>query len=150
MEAIAKYNRIRLSPRKARLVVNLVRNMNIQQALDVLHQLPHKAAPYVAKVLQSALSNLEYKQQGKKLLRKTVFIEEICVNQGKVLMRRRAAPRGNAHPIRKPTSHIVVRVGERKETPVESLQKPSRKTEKKAYDYKTRKAHTNRINNQLT
>ena len=106
--AVAKYNKIPISPRKARLVVDLVRNMNLQEAIDTLQRIPQKAAFYVLKVLQSALGNLEYKESGKKFLKRNVDIKTIYVNQGRVLKRIQPAPQGRAHPIRKPTAHITV------------------------------------------
>ena len=110
MEAIAKYNKINLSARKARKVVDLIRSMNVPQAVKVLQHLPQKAAPYVKNVLLSAVANLNQKQQGKVLLSSAIKIKEIYVNMGPVLKRIKPAPQGRAHPIRKPSAHIFVKV----------------------------------------
>ena len=110
MEAIAKHRKIAMSPRKARLVVDAVRNMSVQQALGVLTQLPNKAAPYVSKLVRSAMANLTYKNKDQKFLKEYVYIAEIFVDGGKVLKRIQPASRGRAHPIRKPSCHITVKV----------------------------------------
>jgi large subunit ribosomal protein L22 len=110
MEAIAKHRKIAMSPRKARLVVDVVRNMSVQQALGVLTQLPNKAAPYVSKLIRSAMANLTYHNKDQKFLKEYVYIAEIFVDGGKVLKRIQPASRGRAHPIRKPSCHVTVKV----------------------------------------
>lgn len=110
MEAIARYNNIRISPRKTRKVVDLIRAMSVAQAIKVLRHMPQKAAPYVIDVLKSAVANLNHRHQGKPLLSSAIVIKEIYVNMGSVLKRIQPAPQGRAHPIRKPSAHIFVKV----------------------------------------
>ncbi|MEM9569365.1 MAG: 50S ribosomal protein L22 [Bacteroidota bacterium] len=110
MEAIARYNNIRISPRKTRKVVDLIRAMRVTQAIEVLQHLSQKAAPYIINVLRSAVANLNQQHQGKSLLSSAIVIKEIYVNMGPVLKRIQPAPQGRAHPIRKPRSHIFVKV----------------------------------------
>lgn len=125
MEAIARYNNIRISPRKTRKVVDLIRAMSVTQAIKVLRHLPQKAAPYVIDVLRSAVANLNQRHQGKPLLSSAIVIKEIYVNMGSVLKRIQPAPQGRAHPIRKPSAHIFVRVflDEAQQSKAPSLQK---------------------------
>ena len=108
MEARAQLKKLRISPKKVRLVVDLVRNMDLQQALDVLSHLPHRSAPYIVKLLLSAIANLEQKNAQKRIPRKTLFIKEIYANGGTMLKRIRPAPKGVAHRIRKRFSHVAV------------------------------------------
>lgn len=111
MEAIAKHKKLRMSPRKARLVVDAVRRMDAARALGVLKYIPNKAAYYVHKLILSAMANLEQQQpKGKRIKPDEVLIKEIYVGQGSVLKRIRPAPRGRAHPIRKPSCHISIKI----------------------------------------
>ena len=110
MKAIAHYKKISMSPRKARLVVDMVRNMKVKKALEVLACLPNKAAPYIIKVLNAAVANLEAKTRENRILRSNLYIEALYVNGGPVLKRIKPAPRGRAHRIRKPSCHITVEV----------------------------------------
>ncbi len=115
MNAIAKYNKIRMSPRKARLVADKVRGANAFDAIETLKHIPNKAAGYIIKVLKSAIANLESKHGEKeKFVKSTVYIQEIYVNQGRVLKRIQPVSKGRAHPIRKPSAHITVKIGFKK------------------------------------
>lgn len=133
MEAIARYNNIRISPRKTRKVVDLIRAMSVTQAIRVLRHLPHKAAPYIIDVLRSALANLNQQHKGKPLLSSAVMIKEVYVNMGPVLKRIQPAPQGRAHPIRKPSAHIFVKVyldeGQQSRTPVPTMAYPLQQSE---------------------
>lgn len=106
MHALAR--QIRISPKKANVVAGIVRKKSVSQALDILKFTPKKAAPILAKVIQSAASNAEnnFKQDREKL-----YIEEIIIGQGPTYKRSIPVSRGRAYPRRKPTAHIYVRVG---------------------------------------
>ena len=121
MEAIAKHNKVGMSARKARLVADLVRGMEVEQALAVLKNKPQKANPIIAKVLLSAINNWEQKKADP-AARKNVslYIKEIFVNIGRVLKRIQPAPQGRAHPIRKPSCHINIVVAD-KAKPAEAM-----------------------------
>ena len=109
MEATAKLSFVRLSPQKARLVIDLVRGKRVQEALNILKFSPQKAAEIVAKLVSSAVANAEQKGVGDV---DRLFVKTIFVDQGPVLRRFMPKGRGSASRIRKPTSHITVVLGE--------------------------------------
>ena len=112
MEARAQARFVRISPRKARDVVDLVRHKDVDEALGILRYTPNRAARLVNKVVNSAAANAENNfglSWGK------LFIEKIYVDEGPVFKRVRPRARGRRYLIRKPTSHITVVVRERKE-----------------------------------
>lgn len=105
MEARASVNYVRISPRKARLVVDLVRGKNAEKALNIL-SLTHKAAAaIVERLLRSAIANAS---QDQNIDVDTLFVDTIYVNEGPTLKRFRARAMGRASKIRKRTSHITV------------------------------------------
>jgi large subunit ribosomal protein L22 len=93
------------SPIKARRVVNIVRGMHAEEALQVLRLMPHAAAESVAKTIQSAIANAE---ENFGLSKEDLVIAEIVANSGPVRPWRRFGARGRFKPIRKRTSHIRV------------------------------------------
>jgi large subunit ribosomal protein L22 len=111
MESSAKLTLIRLSPRKTRLVVDLVRGKGIQEALNTLNFLPQPSAKMVSKLLKSAVANAE--QKGVSDVDR-LFVKSIYVDGGTVLKRFVPRAMGRASKIRKPTSHIVVTLSELK------------------------------------
>ncbi len=111
MEARAKLRHVRLSPRKARLVVDMVRGKQVQEALNLLRFSPQKAAGIVSGVVNSAVANAEQKGAGDV---DRLFIKSIFVDQGPVLKRFMPRAQGRATKIRKPTSHITVILDEKK------------------------------------
>ncbi|NLA26910.1 MAG: 50S ribosomal protein L22 [Firmicutes bacterium] len=111
MEARAQARFIRISPRKARAVVNLVRSKDVDEALSILQYTPNRAAGIVAKVLQSAAANAENNFE---LRRGRLYVDKVYVDEGPVFKRVRPRARGRRYLIRKPTSHITVVVRERK------------------------------------
>jgi len=110
MEAQAKLRNVRLSPRKARLVVDLVRGKGIQDAMNILQFSPQKTAPILSKLLKSAVANAE--QKGVSDV-DTLFVKTVMVDQGPVLKRFMPRAQGRASRIRKPTSHITVVLDEK-------------------------------------
>lgn len=121
MEAIARYRKLAVSPRKTRLVVDLIRNMKVSEATAVLQQLTNRSAPYILKALRSAVANLQHKH-ARQVKHNEVYISEVYVDGGRVLKRIQPAPQGRAHPIRKPSCHITLRVAlyKREEAPIAS------------------------------
>lgn len=105
MEARAKLSFARLSPRKTRLIVDMVRGKGIQDALTILRFSPQPSAKLVSKLLQSAVANAEQKGASDvdKLVVKTIFVDA-----GPVLKRFTPRAMGRASKIRKPTSHLTV------------------------------------------
>lgn len=105
MESQAKLRNVRLSPRKARLVVDMVRGKGIQDAMNILQFSPQKTAPILSKLLKSAVANAE--QKGLSDIDQ-LFVKTVMVDQGPVLKRFMPRAQGRASRIRKPTSHITV------------------------------------------
>jgi len=105
METTAKLSFIRLSPRKAKLVVDLVRGAKLERALTELRLLPQAAAKPVLKLLQSAAANA---RQNNKLAIADLWVSRIEVGQGPRLKRWQPRAMGRATPIQRPTAHIRV------------------------------------------
>ncbi|WP_185852589.1 50S ribosomal protein L22 [Blattabacterium cuenoti] len=106
----ASLNGVRSSPRKMRLVVNLIRNKEIQKALDVLkYSKKQRISIFLRKLLLSVLSNWHRKYSNSLLDNNfSLYIKEIRVNQGKTLKRLRPVPQGRGHRIRKKSSKVLV------------------------------------------
>ncbi len=105
MEASAKLTMVRLSPRKTRLVVDMIRGRGIQDALTILKFSPQPSAKLIAKLLNSAVANAE--QKGASDVDR-LFVKTAFVDGGAVLKRFTPRAMGRASKIRKPTSHITV------------------------------------------
>jgi len=99
-----------ISPRKVRIVIDLIRNKPVQEALNILKFIPKRGARFVEKLLKSAIANAEnnYNMNVDKL-----YIAEIYANGGPMLKRIRPRAQGRAFLIRKRTSHITVVLKER-------------------------------------
>ena len=111
MESSAKLASVRLSPRKTRLVVDMVRGKEIQIALNILRFSPQPSAKLVAKLLKSAVANAE--QKGVSDVDR-LYVKTIQVDGGAVLKRFVPRAMGRASKIRKPTSHIAVTLSDSK------------------------------------
>lgn len=111
MESSAKLMSVRLSPRKTRLVIDLIRGKGIQDALNTLKFLPQPSAKLVVKLLNSAVSNAE--QKGIADVDRLI-VSSIYVDGGSVLKRFLPRAMGRASKIRKPTSHVCVTLSDLK------------------------------------
>lgn len=109
-KAVEKY--IRMSPRKIRYVVDMIKSKPIEDAVDILSLTPRAAAAVVKKAIQSAVSNAT---ENHKMKEEDLFISRILVNEGPTLKRFRPRARGRAARIRKRTSHLSVYVSNGKE-----------------------------------
>ena len=109
MEAKASVNNIRITPQKAKLVVDLVRGKSVQDALDLLAFTNKSSSPVISKLIKSAAANAtnNFKMDESKL-----YIKEIWVGPGRTLKRFRPAPKGSAHKILKRTCHINIVVSD--------------------------------------
>lgn len=107
MKAVLK--NYRQSPRKVRLIADLVRGKNASEALTMLKFVDKRAAGPFSKVIESAIANA--KDQGKNLDK--LFIKRVAVDKGMVLKRSMPRARGSASPINKRNSHISVELGEK-------------------------------------
>lgn len=112
-KAVAKY--IRISPRKARQVVDLIRGKSVKDALAILKFTPQRAATAVSKVVKSAAANAENNYEMDK---DSLYIAKIFVDQGPTLKRFKPRAMGRADLMRRRTSHITVVVQEKTETKV--------------------------------
>ena len=96
------------SPRKMRLVTDLIRGMEVNHALDVLKYSQKEASNRVEKLLLSAISNWQAKNEGVRIEDSNLYVREVFVDQGRTLKRLRPAPQGRAHRIRKRSNHVTI------------------------------------------
>ena len=120
MEAVAKLRNCSMSPRKMRLVADLVRNQGIDKALNILKFNRREGKVWIEKVLLSAISNWENNNpDGESADDHELFISRIFVDEGTMLKRFRPAPHGRAHRIRKRTCHVTLVVDNKVKLPSE-------------------------------
>lgn len=110
---IARLRNVPTSPRKMRLVADLVRGMDVEKALGVLQHTPKEAAGRVYKLLRSAIANWEVKNEGSRVEDNQLFIKQISVDGGRMLKRIQPAPQGRAHRVRKRSNHVTLILGNR-------------------------------------
>jgi len=113
MEARAVKRYIPSSPRKMRLVVDLIRGKSVEEALNLLHFNPKHASNVIELALKSAVSNLSNKSETGKVEEKNIFVKKIFVDGGPVLKRVMPAPQGRAFRKRKRSNHLTIIVEER-------------------------------------
>ena len=112
METKAIAKNIRISPRKVRLVVDLIRGKKVEDALSILRFTPQISNEPVSKVLKSAIANAEHNLE---MSPDDLYVTKIYVDQGPTLKRIMPRAQGRADRIRKRSSHITVFVGDKKE-----------------------------------
>jgi large subunit ribosomal protein L22 len=110
MEAKAVVRGVKVPPRKAILVIDLIRGKSVVEADRILSNLNNEAARVVHKVLVSAVANAE---NNKSLDKSKLYVSHVTANEGKVMKRVQAGPRGYASPIKKRSSHITIIVSEK-------------------------------------
>ncbi|MEE0235852.1 MAG: 50S ribosomal protein L22 [Bacteroidales bacterium] len=108
--AIAKLNDVPTSPRKMRLVADIIRGVEVNRALDILKYSKKEASVRLATLLRSAIANWEAKNEAdkKELENGNVVVSTIMVGQGRSLKRIRTAPQGRAARIRKRSNHVTI------------------------------------------
>jgi len=104
--SIAKLQNCPTSPRKMRLVVDLIRGVEVNQALSILKFTNKEAAIRVEKLLFSAIKNWEAKNEDKRLEDTNLYVKEVSVGGGRQLKRLRPAPQGRGYRIRKRSNHV--------------------------------------------
>ena len=109
--AFAKLNNCPTSPRKMRLVADLIRGKQIEMALAILRFNPKEASRRLEKLLLSAIANWEAKNEDASIEDADLYIKEIRVDGGTMLKRLRPAPQGRAHRIRKRSNHVTLVLG---------------------------------------
>ena len=111
--AFAKLNNCPTSPRKMRLIADLIRGMDADKALAELKLNPKEASERMEKLLLSALANWETKNEGKRMDQENLYVSEVKVDSGRMLKRIQPAPQGRAHRIRKRSNHVTLVVDSR-------------------------------------
>ncbi len=114
----ASLKNVPTSPRKMRLVADLVRGMDVEKALGVLQFTPKEPAKRLYKLLRSAIANWEVKNEGARIEDNQLYIKEIMVDSGRMLKRIQPAPQGRAHRIRKRSNHVTLVLGNRNQNEV--------------------------------
>ena len=109
--AFAKLNNCPTSPRKMRLVADLVRGKEAEKALQILRFSSKEASRRLEKLLLSAIANWQAKNEDASIEDADLFVQEIRVDGGSMLKRLRPAPQGRAHRIRKRSNHVTIVVG---------------------------------------
>lgn len=151
MEATAKLRNCPGSPRKMRLVIDTIRGLDVEKALNVLKYIPKKSNVHVEKLLMSAVANWLSHNEGIRAEDASLFVKEVYADGGRVFKRFRPAPRGMAHPYIKPTNHITLIIDSRIDVatikPIEIGKKSKTKElpAKEAKDTKTEDTKTEKI-----
>ena len=109
--AFAKLNNCPTSPRKMRLVADLIRSEKVEKALNILRFSQKEASRRLEKLVLSAVANWQAKNEEADVEAAALFIKEIRVDTGTMLKRLRPAPQGRAHRIRKRSNHVTVVLG---------------------------------------
>lgn len=113
--SIAKLQNCPTSPRKMRLVVDLIRGESVEKALYILKFTNKEAAIRVEKLLLSAIKNWEAKNEDKRVEDSSLFVKEVSVGGGRQLKRLRPAPQGRGYRIRKRSNHVTLIVDSKTE-----------------------------------
>ena len=106
--SVAKLQNCPTSSRKMRLVVDLIRGVNVEKALYILKFTNKEAAIRVEKLLLSAIKNWEAKNEGQRVEDNTLFVKEVSVGGGRMNKRMRPAPQGRGYRIRKRSNHVTL------------------------------------------
>jgi large subunit ribosomal protein L22 len=112
--AMAKLNNCPTSPRKMRLMADMIRGVEVEKALYMLKHSGKEASGRLEKLVLSALNNWEQKNEGERIEDASLYIKEIYVDSARMLKRIQPAPQGRAHRIRKRSNHVTVVVDSKK------------------------------------
>lgn len=104
----AVLNNCPTSPRKMRLVTDMIKGMEVNRALDLLKFSSKEASRGVEKLLLSAIANWQAKNEGVRIEDSNLYVKEAFVNQGRTLRRLQTAPQGRAYRIRKRSNHVTL------------------------------------------
>jgi large subunit ribosomal protein L22 len=129
MEARAINRYVGTSPRKMRLVIDLIRGRGVDEALTMLHFAPKHAARTAEKVLRSAISNYQNKEESGRVDTATLYVKEAYVDVGPTLKRISPAPMGRAYRIRKRSNHVTITVAQRTMRVKPAAPRPKKETE---------------------
>lgn len=104
----AKLNNVPTSPRKMRLVADMIRGMEVNKALDILHFSSKEASRRMEKLLRSAIANWEQKNESGSIEDANLYVSQVFVDSARMLKRLRPAPQGRAYRIRKRSNHVTL------------------------------------------
>ena len=113
MEAVARLRNYPTSPRKMRLLADLVRGMDVENALNTLKFSPKHNSVAMEKLLVSAIANWRVKNEGVDVADANLYVKTIMVDGGRMLKRMRPAPQGRAYRVRKRSNHVTIIVDSR-------------------------------------
>lgn len=113
MEAVAKQKYIRMSPLKVRQVAGLIRERNVEEALNVLHFTQKRAAKILEKGLRSAVANFYLNEEATQIATDEIFVKSVRIDEGPTLRRFRPMSMGRVGRIRRRTSHITIIIEDR-------------------------------------
>ncbi|RIJ36774.1 50S ribosomal protein L22 [Pontibacter oryzae] len=130
MEAVAKLKNVPTSPRKMRMVADLVRGKSVSKALGILKFEANAGAAKVEKLLLSALANWQQNNEDARIEDANLYIKTIFVDEGKMLKRLRPAPQGRGYRIRKRSNHVTLVIDSMTEEQLEQQSKKSKKANK--------------------
>lgn len=131
MEAVAKLNNYPTSPRKMRLLADLIRGLEVEKALGILQFNPKHPAVPMYKLLKSAINNWEQKNADEKVEDAGLIVKTIMVDCGRVIKRMRPAPQGRGYRVRKRSNHVTIIVDSINDNKVPSVKKSTAKAEVK-------------------
>lgn len=115
--SLARLSNCPTSPQKMRLVADMIRGKKVETALNSLRFSTKEAAGRLEKVLLSAISNWQAKNEGQRIEDQDLFVKDVFIDSGRVLKRLRTAPQGRGHRIKKRSNHITLILDSK--TPVE-------------------------------
>ena len=118
----AKLNNCPTSPRKMRLVADLVRGQKVEHALHMLKTAPQQASERLRKLLLSAIANWQAKNEGIRLEDSDLYVKDILVDSGRMLKRLQTAPQGRAHRVRKRSNHVTLFVDSKNKAAVVEIE----------------------------
>jgi large subunit ribosomal protein L22 len=137
LEARAINRYINSSPRKMRLVIDLIRGRSVTEAISILHFSPKHAAKVAEKVIRSAVSNLQNKDEAGRVDPESLFVKEVFVDGGPGMKRMLPAPMGRAYRIVKRSNHLTVVVAQREEKAKVSAKPRDRESQPKQASQKS-------------
>jgi large subunit ribosomal protein L22 len=108
MEAVAKLKNVPSSPRKMRLVADMIRGQKVSKALGILRYQPQAGAALLEKLVLSAVANWQQKNEDERAEDADLYVKTIFVDGGRMLKRLRPAPQGRGHRIRKRSNHVTI------------------------------------------
>jgi large subunit ribosomal protein L22 len=129
MEAVAKLNNYPTSPRKMRLLADLIRGLEVEKALGILQFNPKHPAVPMYKLLKSAINNWEQKNTDEKVENAGLVVKTIMVDCGRVIKRMRPAPQGRGYRVRKRSNHVTIIVDSKNVGGIPSVKKSIAKAE---------------------